>query len=190
MTVVPGRVMQNIGGVFRQENSNTAIMSAIAASDGTINGNARLVSGSIRQVSSEADVAANLGVHSAEVEAEVGKWVPFVYQVQITSINTAADTDPPTTTTRGAGATWRMWLADGLIDSATTTFSSYRGSANVFGFRANRSALGIIGSGGSLSLLSRTLDKPAPTPLSSCQASLTRISAMARHLRPFRWIRP
>lgn len=141
----------SIGGVFRQENSNTAIMSAIAASDGTINGNARLATGAIRQVSSAADVAANLGVHSAEVEAEVGKWVPYVFQVQITSINTAADTDPPTTTTRGAGATWRMWLADGLLGSATTTFSSYRGSANVFGFRANRSALGIIGSGGSLS---------------------------------------
>lgn len=139
-----------IGGVFRQENSNTAIMSAIAGSDGTINGNARLVTNAVRQISSSAEVAANLAVHASEVEAEIGKWVPFVFQARITSINTTADTDPPTATTRGAGATWQMWLADGLVDSATTTFSSYRGSANVFGFRANRSVLGVIGAGGTL----------------------------------------
>lgn len=136
-----------VGGVHRQENANTAIMSLLANSTGGINANVRLASGSVRQVSSAADVTGLVAVHSAEMGIEAGRWVPIVWQMRITSVDTSEDTDPAVgSTTRGAGATWAMWAADGLVDSDTTTLSSYRGSTGV-GFRANRATLGSLASG-------------------------------------------
>lgn len=137
-----------IGGVFRAETSATGQLALFSAAS-SVYGHARLASGSVRQVSSAADVAASNAVHAAEISATRGRWVPAVFQARVNLIDTAADTDPPGTTVRGEGATLEIWLSDGLDGHAVVDISSYRG-ANGLGWRANRSALGAIYSSSSL----------------------------------------
>ncbi len=131
-----------IGGVFRADNSNTAQM-ALMAGASTIYGHGRFASGAVRQVSSAADVSANLAVSAAELTMPRGKWVPATFQVRVNSIDTTADTDPPGTTVRGEGATMEIWLSNGLDGHVVVDISSYRG-ANGLGYRCNRSVLGAL----------------------------------------------
>ena len=144
-----------IAAVFREENSNTAQLGLFTGTDGLINARGRFAGSSVPQLSTAADVAANSAVYAAEIAGDLGRWMSIVWQLRVTSVDTTADSDPPSTTTRGQGMTYDLWIDDG-VDAMhfQRTISSYQG-ANGLGRRMNRSALGVWGSGGAIS-------QPAP----------------------------
>lgn len=135
---------------YRADTAQTAQMGLMLNAAGLAWGYGRFSAGAVPQVSSAAAVAGNTAVHAAEMDAELGRWLLVALQIRITgTIETVEDTAPPGTTQRGAGATWEMWVDDGVGEfgaHAITTFSSYRGTN---GFRPNRFRLFALGNNGS-----------------------------------------
>lgn len=130
-----------IFSAYRAETANTARFAVYVGTDGHIYGSCRFNAG-IRQIGPDSEVASNTAVHAIEIDNEVlGAWRMVVMQVRVASIDTTADTTPPDATTRGAGASFSLWVDDGDVGYETTTMSSYRGASNL-GFQCNRFTLG------------------------------------------------
>lgn len=137
-----------IFSAYRAETVNTARFAVYVGTDGHIYGSCRFNAG-IRQIGPDSEVSSNTAVHAIEIDNEtLGEWRMVVMQVRVTSIDTTADTTPPDATTRGAGASFSLWVDDGDVGYETTTMSSYRGASNL-GFQCNRVTLGASYSSGS-----------------------------------------
>ena len=128
--------------MHRSENSNTARWGIWLTAAGAPYVYMRMDSASPRQAGTIAEVAANTAVHPAESSDAVrGAWRMIIAQLEITGIDTAADTAPPGATVRGAGATLRLWVDGDLALSREVDISSFRGS-NGLAWQANRTVLG------------------------------------------------
>lgn len=137
-------------GAFRGDTSNTSQMALMAEANAVINGYGRFSQGSVPQIGSASQVASNSAVHANSLDGAFGRWMLVAKQVRVNgaTVDTVEDSAPPSTTTRGTGATWETWLdnfqGEGS-DHDTVNFSSYRGTG---GFRPNRLRLFARGSGG------------------------------------------
>ena len=128
--------------MHRTENSNTGRWGIWLTAAGAPYVYTRLDSASPRQAGTIAEVAADSAVHPSESSDAVrGTWRMIIAQLEITSIDTAADTTPPGATVRGTGATLRLWVDGDLALSEEVDISSFRGS-NGLAWQFNRTVLG------------------------------------------------
>lgn len=138
----PGSAAGAIASIFRGENGNTAQIALIADAAARVAGMARMASGSVRQIGSAAEVAASTALREAELDAEAGRWIHMAFQVRISSVDPAANTEPP-------GGVFEMWLDHGQAGHIVVPLSTWRGDNNV-AWRPNRLASGALGSGSAL----------------------------------------
>ncbi|PJN95635.1 hypothetical protein CNY89_07295, partial [Amaricoccus sp. HAR-UPW-R2A-40] len=128
--------------MHRGENSNTGRWGIWLTAAGAPYVYMRMDSASPRQAGSIAEVAANTAVHPAESSDAVrGTWRMIIAQLKVESVDTVADTAPPTATTRGAGAHLSLWVDGDLALSTDVDISSFRGS-NGLAWQASRTVLG------------------------------------------------